>query len=134
MTNELKDLMRLPREAQLEVIRTLFFYDECHIEKFVVFGEEKIKVQTSYAICRNYPEGFELGPKFTQKGLNLDYTARKVGHNMWEAMSGAWEFMTDEEKEYVSHAQSIIVTSYAIKLLKQLVDHYQWEMRREEAQ
>lgn len=128
MTNQLKDLMRLPKEAQIEVIKTLFFYDECHIESRIVCGEEKIEVVTSYALCARYPEGFELGARFTQKGLHLDYTARKVGSNMWEAMTGAWEFMTKEEKEIVSNSQRVIVKAYAVKIQEQLYNQYLWDM------
>lgn len=125
MKNQILNLKKLPTEIQIKVIRTLFSYDECHIEGNTITG--KIEVLTSCALRAKYPDGYYYGDTFTQEGLDLEYIARKVGNNLWENMTGAWEFLSNEEKDILCKSQDIILESYA----KQVLKNIDWQIKME---
>lgn len=130
MSNQITNLMKLPTDIQIKVIRTLFTYAVCHIEGNTITG--KMEVVTSCVICAKYPDGYYYGDTFTQEGLGIDYIANKVGNRLWENMTGAWEFLTNDEKDILIESQGIILESYAKKVLKNINIQYQREIKEGE--
>lgn len=65
----------LPTDIQLDVIRTLYFYDGCHIEH----SHGKMSVQTSYCLKSHYADDEWISQEFSKQDLNISFS----GSNAW---------------------------------------------------
>lgn len=81
----------LDHDTQVEIVRTLMCYYQCHIEH--AHGENH--VTPNWCICATYPNDYWVSQNFYSKDFDFDgfdyYTA-------WFNVTQFWEDMTDEER------------------------------------
>lgn len=93
------NINQLPHNIQIDVISTLFAYDDCHIEH----ANGEMKVATSYCLKRNYAEDEWISDKFTRKGLGITFDSNEAWFDAWNGLEHErhkrWEDIDRESKE-----------------------------------
>ena len=81
----------LDHETQVEIVRTLFSYDKCHIEH--AYG--KISVTPNYCICATYAKDEWISQDFEREDFDFDGFDY---HTAWDNLTQFWDSMTIEQK------------------------------------
>ena len=84
---------QLPQQVRVEVIRTLFFYDEVS----VFFYNGEYHVETSVGLSASYPDDFAYLAKFRQ--TTVIEAAHQLVMKAEDTVNLFWSQFTDQEKE-----------------------------------
>lgn len=98
-------LFKIDHELAIEIIRTLYSYDRCHLEH----ANGKTEVCVSYCLQAKYAEDFWISQEFTKHDLSCHFSASKL----WETMTNRWERMSEEQKNTIIKAYDAIVDAEA---------------------
>lgn len=92
----------LPTDIQIDIISTLYFYDECHVEH----ARGKMTVQTSYCLKSRYDEDEWISQEFTQEKLDIHFDGNNAWYRAWKSLeqehNKKWADIEDEAKKKCS--------------------------------
>lgn len=99
------DILKIDRELAIDIIRTLYSYDRCHLEH----ANGKTKVCTSWCLQSKYAEDSWVSQEFTKEDICCHFSAS----SLWNTMTRRWERMGDEQKNAIIKAYDAIVDAEA---------------------
>lgn len=119
----------LPEPIQLEVVKTLFFYDSCHIEG----RGDHMEVCTSYCLKSSYARDEWISQEIKRDNDSF-YHCAKIGARLrahWEYSADLWDRFSKEEKDAFRISHNALVREEARSVLKWIL----WDMdcRKNEA-
>lgn len=106
------NFLDLDHDIQIEIIKTLYSYSECHVE--CSYGIMEVK--TSYALRNKYPADYWISQEFDRESLMM--FVKKDWNTEWEEMTRGWEYMTPEEKHTMYCACEAMLRARAEQQLK----------------
>lgn len=111
----------LPADTQIDIIRTLFFYRDCHIEH----AHGKMEVCTSYCLKSKYAEDEWISQEFTKEDFGIRFSGNDAWYKAWTSLEREyhkkWADIDDEIKDRFSADFDKLIDAIAKEELERIL-------------
>lgn len=112
----------LPTNIQLGIVRTLFFYKDCHIEH----AHGKMEVCVSYCLKSKYAEDEWISQEFAKEDFGIRFSGNDAWFKAWNSLEQEnhkkWADIDDEAKAKCSADFDKMIEAKAKEELARIIE------------